>query len=49
MDSIDCSEKHHFETALHRPLFKGIKRKKRYPYATIGLEIGRLCFTMTWS
>ena len=32
MDSIDWSEIHHFETALHSPLFKGIKQKKRYLY-----------------
>jgi hypothetical protein len=28
MDSIDWSEIHHFETALYRPLFKGIARKE---------------------
>jgi len=28
MDSIDWSEIHHLETALHSPLFKGIKQKK---------------------
>jgi hypothetical protein len=28
MDSIDWSEIHHFEAALCRPLFKGIKQKK---------------------
>jgi hypothetical protein len=32
MDSIDWSEIHHFEMALDRPLFKGIKQKKRYTY-----------------
>jgi hypothetical protein len=32
MDFIDCSEIHHFETALHSPLLKGIKQKKRYPH-----------------
>jgi hypothetical protein len=32
MDSIEWSEIHHFETALHSILFKGIKQKKRYPY-----------------
>ena len=28
MDSIDWSEIHHFETALHSPLFKGIAKKR---------------------
>jgi hypothetical protein len=28
MDSIDWSEIHHFEMALYRPLFKGIKKKR---------------------
>jgi hypothetical protein len=28
MDSIDWSEIHHFETALHNPLFKGIAKKE---------------------
>jgi hypothetical protein len=32
MDSIDWLEIHHFETALHSPLLKGIEQKKRYPY-----------------
>jgi hypothetical protein len=32
MDSIDGSEIHHFETALNRSLFKGMKQKKRYTY-----------------
>jgi hypothetical protein len=32
MDSIDWSEIHHFEMALYRALFKGIKQKKRYTY-----------------
>jgi hypothetical protein len=31
MDSIEWPEIHHFETALHSPLFKGITQKKRYP------------------
>jgi hypothetical protein len=32
MDSIDWSEIQHFEMALYRPLFKGIKQKKRCTY-----------------
>jgi hypothetical protein len=32
MDSIDSSGIHHFEMAPYRPLFKGIKQKKRYTY-----------------
>jgi hypothetical protein len=31
IDSIDWSEIHHFEMALHSPVFKGIARK-RYTY-----------------
>jgi hypothetical protein len=48
MDSIDWSEIHHFEMALYRPLFKGIKQKKRYTCPTIGPEINRLCLATTW-
>jgi hypothetical protein len=32
MDSIGWSEIHYFEMAPYRPLFKGIKQKKRYTY-----------------
>jgi hypothetical protein len=47
LDSIEWSKIHDFETALHRPMSKGIRQKKRYPslnsavtpYALDSLEI----------